>query len=935
MAVELATAYLSLVPSLKGASQKISSELGSVDTASAGSEMGRKMGGGMVGSIKSLVAPAIAIMGSAMFAGFIKDAAAASDATDKFKATMSFAGLDTSAITAAKDAAKEYADQTVYDLPTIQNMTAQLASNGVADYTGLTRAAGNLNAVAGGNADTFKSVAMVMTQTAGAGKLTTENWNQMADAIPGAAGPLMKSLQEAGAYTGNFRDAMAAGQISSDEFNASLMKLGNDPVAVEAAKSTKTFEGAIGSLQATINSGLMSALDAMKPAITGAISGLSNGLGAIFAGFGAIVTLFKTGDFTGGIGKALGVEEDSKIVDIILTIREAVKDFFAGFRKGVDDVGSNQSAFAHWGAAVFGVFAATKETIREFFEGIKTGSAFVGPSLAGAFGGIGNTLHSVFASIGPIFAQLGPAIMGILPSIMTLMQSFSPLGIMLNALMPVLPILAGAAGQLATVLTNSLAAVLKTLAPIIVGIVSGISSGVTWFMSLHGAATALATGITALVVGLGVYKAVMFAISAATKAWAIVQGVLNAVMAINPVTLIIIGIAALIAAIVLLVMNWDTVVKFITNIWGGFVGWFAGVMGGFLGFLGGIWNNIVNSVVGFVAAIFTPIASGFTAVWNFIAGIFTAIGNFIGGVWNWIVTLVGNILKAFWKVHGDQITAIWNFIVSIFTAIGNFFIGVWNWYIGIITGVLSAIWGVISSVFSAVWGFISGIFGAIGGFIAGVWNAVVGVISGAVGAVWGVISSGFGMAWDFISSVFGQVAGYLGGIWANIVNGVSSMIGQVGGFFSGLWGTISGALSGAGTWLFEAGKNIVDGLFSGIKSLAGTIGSFFLGLLPGWIVDPFKIALGIQSPSKLFRQFGRHIGEGLMLGTADTKDDIGASMRDLVSVPDLPSFGAPAASIAGSGSSRSGTTNNWTINQVDDPIGTSHAIARRQNAMAV
>ncbi|MGN7149188.1 hypothetical protein ACTHQ6_09380 [Arthrobacter sp. SAFR-179] len=42
---------------------------------------------------------------------------------------------------------------------------AQLASNGIKDYTGLTKAAGNLNAVAGGNAYTFKSVAMVMTQT--------------------------------------------------------------------------------------------------------------------------------------------------------------------------------------------------------------------------------------------------------------------------------------------------------------------------------------------------------------------------------------------------------------------------------------------------------------------------------------------------------------------------------------------------------------------------------------------------------------------------------------------------------------------------------------------------------------------------------------------------------------------------------------------------
>ena len=77
---------------MKGASAKIAQELGSVDANGVGKDIGGRMGGGLVGSMKSLVGPALAVIGSGMFAGFIKDAAAASDATDKFKATMSFAG---------------------------------------------------------------------------------------------------------------------------------------------------------------------------------------------------------------------------------------------------------------------------------------------------------------------------------------------------------------------------------------------------------------------------------------------------------------------------------------------------------------------------------------------------------------------------------------------------------------------------------------------------------------------------------------------------------------------------------------------------------------------------------------------------------------------------------------------------------------------------
>lgn len=204
------------------------------------------------------------------------EAISAADSMAKFEQTMGFAGYDSAAIEQASTDVKDYADKTIYELDTIANTTAQLAANGIKDYTGLTEAAGNLNAVAGGNAETFKSVAMVLTQTAGAGKLTTENWNQLADAIPGASGVLMQALKDAGAYTGDFREAMANGEITADEFNAAIMKLGNEPVAVEAATSVSTFEGAIGNLEATAVSGLMNIYDTIgRENVTKAINKVS------------------------------------------------------------------------------------------------------------------------------------------------------------------------------------------------------------------------------------------------------------------------------------------------------------------------------------------------------------------------------------------------------------------------------------------------------------------------------------------------------------------------------------------------------------------------------------------------------------------------------------------------------------------------------------
>lgn len=214
--------------------------------------------------------------------GLVGDALDSSDALKKFESTMSFAGYDDSQIQAARDSMKDYADKTVYDLNTISNTTAQLAANGIEDYTGLTEAAGNLNAVAGGNADTFQSVAMVLTQTAGAGKLTTENWNQLANAIPGASGKIQETMLKNGAYTGNFRDAMEKGEITADEFNQAIMDLGFTDAAQEAATSTDTFDGAMGNMQAAVADGLVQIYDAIgSENITGFINGISDAVSAI------------------------------------------------------------------------------------------------------------------------------------------------------------------------------------------------------------------------------------------------------------------------------------------------------------------------------------------------------------------------------------------------------------------------------------------------------------------------------------------------------------------------------------------------------------------------------------------------------------------------------------------------------------------------------
>ena len=204
------------------------------------------------------------------FMGLTDEAVEASDSMDKFVQTMQFAGIDNSKIEESKTVMKDY----------VMNTTAQLAANGVKDFDGLTQAIGNVNAVSGGNADTFKSVAMAMTQTVGAGKLTTENFNQIADAIPGASGKIQQALKEMGAYTdGDFRNAMANGEISAEELNKAFMQLGMTDVAKKAAGSTATIEGAVGNLQASAVNMINEIINGFgKGNITSLISDIGKGI---------------------------------------------------------------------------------------------------------------------------------------------------------------------------------------------------------------------------------------------------------------------------------------------------------------------------------------------------------------------------------------------------------------------------------------------------------------------------------------------------------------------------------------------------------------------------------------------------------------------------------------------------------------------------------
>ena len=386
------------------------------DAGDKAASFGDIIGGTFLGNVLSdLASNAAQAIGE--LAGEALDA---SDSLLKFESTMDFAGFDSSTIEQTSAAMQQYAAETVYDLETVSNTVAQLGANGVDNFEALTEAAGNLNAVAGGNADTFQSVAQVLTQTAGAGKLTTENWNQLTDAIPGASGVLQQAMLDAGAYTGNFREAMENGEISAEEFNAAIMELGNSDAAKQAATSVDTVEGAVGNLQATITDLITSFLaNGGTEMITGFINALNAGfqqLGAWISANQDQIMNFAQNAFTGimGFGKFI-VDNWENIVSDLAIIGAGIAALkLAQFATDIGNVISGAatltSTFPALGSAVSlltGPFGLVIAAVTAVLLVINT----FGDQIKAALQSVDDFLQNVFATdwtniFGPVLGEI-------------------------------------------------------------------------------------------------------------------------------------------------------------------------------------------------------------------------------------------------------------------------------------------------------------------------------------------------------------------------------------------------------------------------------------------------------------------------------------------------------------------------------------------------
>lgn len=892
MAIEIATAFVQIVPSMKGVGKAIESAFGSA-SETAGNTAGIKAGNGFAGGFGAklgvITGIAQSVAGKAIeaFMGLSGEITSASDSAQKFASTLNFAGVSEQQIKRLTASTQDYADKTVYDLNDIRNTTAQLAANGVPNYDKLAEAAGNLNAVAGGSADTFKSVAMVLTQTAGQGKLTTENWNQLSDAIPGASGKIQQALKEAGAYTGNFRDAMADGQITAQEFNAAIMSLGFTDAAVEAATSASTIEGATGNLEAAFVKLGASVLDSVKPAITGGMSwiadGVTNAVPVVQAGIEGLIGWFQ---------RLYSKLEENGAITAFKSAWDTIRDAIMGVVNMVID-------WAHMippNGLADGI-KLVADTLNWFIQhGKELAPIIIGIGTAFAAVKGYQALNSGLQALTGTMNTVTTAAKGISNGIMLMMDLGGPIQMLKQmgsslSLVKTAQTAWSAATKMATAVQGAFNAVIAAnpIGAIAVAI-AAVVAALVWFFTqtevgrkawaaftswLTDTWNTIVTTAQDLWNGLGEFLANLWATitGGVTGAWTSITTFLSGVWTGISTTAMTIftGIRDFIVNVftvlgALIVAPLQAIQNGINTVFG----WILSFITQQMNSTNTVWSTIWTAIYNVVSTIFTLISGYISTVLNAIRTVIVVFLSLLKGDWQgaWdaiksFFTTTWDGIKAFLSNILDGIKAVWN---TVWTAISTFFTNIWNNIVAFFTPIINGIRNTIGNVLNAINSVWTSIWNAVRSVASTIWNAISGVVSTYIQNVHNTISTVLNAISGVWTSVWNSVSSFLGNIWHGITSAVSNGIQSVSATVGRIRDTVLGAVSGAGQWLYDTGRQVISGLINGIGGafqwVRNTISNLGSSLV-GWA----KGVLGIHSPSRIFRdEVGKWIPAGMAQG---------------------------------------------------------------------
>ena len=380
---------------------------------------------------------------------------------------------------------------------------------------------------------------------------------------------------------------------------------------------------AMDAIQTVLSNGLVLS-ETTTSGIMGVLQSLLNGCQTIFA----------------GIGDAFGTVRD--------TVNAIMADAGITWTDVWDGIAAGISAAA---AIISGVTTGIADAIAWVVEEARTD----GTVLNDIWTGIQSAVQKVGDIVDSVFADVKKVISG---AIATVSEDVTTAGITWDDVW----------GGICTVVDTAGAAISSAL-----GVLGDF---LAWLTSGSAGAEAFQAAIVGIVTAITAYNAIMGVQQAITTVVTAAQAALNLVMAANPIMLVVMAVAALVAGLIYLWETNDGFREAVTTAWEAIKEAFSTAIDAICGFFSdlaatasSIWNSITTTISNAVNTVSTTVSNVFNAVKTTVSNIWTGIKTTISNVVNSIKTTVSNVFNLVKIAITTPLTAAKNTVSSIFSSI--------------------------------------------------------------------------------------------------------------------------------------------------------------------------------------------------------------------------------------------------------------------------
>lgn len=909
--VELANAWVNIIPNTSKIAPQIKSAFGEVEPAvqKKGSSIGTGLSNAMGKALK-VGAASVGVAAGAALGGAITKGFGRLTAIEGAQAKLRGLGSDANEVSGIMDNALAAVKGTANGLGEAATVSAQMVAAGIKPGQQLEqtlKTVGDTAAIAGRS---MEDVGLIFGSVAARGKLQGDDMLQLMS----AGVPVLQLLaEETGKTSQEVSDMVSNGEIDFATFERAM----RNGVGGAALEMGNTFQGALANMGAAMGrfgATLLQPFYDSAPALMTSVGGIFDAMGD------AVAPAMEQ------IGKLLAPAFESlgKIIDT------SVAPAMADFARWLGDVAVKVTEVA--------VDPENWRTLGDLFGSLRDTAADMGPAL----GNLAGSFAQITASISVATWQALAAVLNALAPLIT------------TVLVPLVEQVANLAAQNPGAVQAIVAAFLGFKA--VSSIAGPVGTAVTTIKNLGGAAKFAHTafkgaslgegllnlmagaksanpaiakvGSTAVSTGKGLAKGSMVAASTGSafgkmgKFLAPIGGLfstigrvaLQAIRFINPWVA---GFTLVTSALTLFFTKtewgramWESFTAAIGAGWDWLVekfqaglDWITATFGPVFSQIGetlsGVWDSVVAGVTGAFARIKEVFAGGleflqtgettdlaaalgigedsplFTAM-TFLRDKIVEVKDFAIEAWTLMQEKWAEFTTGFGEFYQTWIQPVVDAFGTAFSAIVPVVSAAWDG----LGSVISTVWnGVIKPVFDAFMQVTSVIFPAIAGIVGTVVGAAFRIMGDVISSVWnGVIRP----AWNLMRTVFGIVADVLTGNFSNLGNRFSELGQRIRALVVGVFTVAFNILRSVVTNSLNAAKAVIGIFKQAVISMVNISKEKINSLVAGFQAMPGRIKAAFAGAGSWLLDAGRSIISGLAQGVRNAAGMVEAAVRAVI-----------------------------------------------------